>query len=108
MIKPPIFNKQVWRSIFAGPLRIVLLVEREDGTELYRMFPLGSEAGVYAGQTVSLDFEVGLHIDGMPSADPEKSAGQRAYEEWSKGRSYDSWDDLAHDSRARWERVAHA
>jgi hypothetical protein len=55
-----VFNRELWRAIFAGPLKIKVVIERPDGTELYHFYPVSHD--VHAGQTVHLDFEVGLHL----------------------------------------------
>lgn len=52
-------NKDLWRTLFAGPLRVKVVVEREDGTELYHVYPLDGQT-VEWGQTVHVDFEVGV------------------------------------------------
>lgn len=54
-------NRDLWRAMFAGPLRVKVIVERLDGTELYHFYPLGSDT-VEAGQTVNLEFEIGITL----------------------------------------------
>lgn len=55
-----VFNRDLWRAVFAGPLKVRVVVERPDGTELYHFYPVDHD--VYAGQQVHLDFEIGLHL----------------------------------------------
>lgn len=56
-----ILSKSLWKSLFAGPLRVRITLERPDGTEVYHFYPLDSDT-VVAGQRVHVDFEVGMTL----------------------------------------------
>ncbi len=47
------------RELFAGPLRVRLVVEKEDGTPLYDVYPLGNGTIEY-GQSIHIDHEIGF------------------------------------------------
>lgn len=35
-----VFNMEMWRAVFAGPLKVKVVIERPDGTELYHFYPV--------------------------------------------------------------------
>jgi hypothetical protein len=48
-----------WRTLSAGPLRVRVTVEREDGTELYHLYPFAGQHLEY-GMTISVtDHQLG-------------------------------------------------
>jgi hypothetical protein len=49
--------KLAWKTLFAGPLRIKVTIEKPDGTELMYFYPLDRE--VTYGMRVDLSFTVG-------------------------------------------------
>ena len=49
--------KLAWKTLFAGPLKIKVVIERPDGTELMYFYPLDRE--VTYGTRVDLAFTVG-------------------------------------------------
>jgi hypothetical protein len=49
--------KMAWKTLFAGPLRVKVVIEREDGTELMYFYPL--DRTVEYGMIVDLRFTVG-------------------------------------------------
>jgi hypothetical protein len=51
-----IFQRE-WQKMHDGPLRIKVTVEREDGTELYSVYPLTASA--HYGDTVEMTMIIG-------------------------------------------------
>lgn len=49
--------KLAWKTLFAGPLRIKVTIERPDGTELAHFYPLDRD--VLYGMRVDMSFTVG-------------------------------------------------
>jgi hypothetical protein len=50
--------KMAWQTLFAGPLRVKVVIERPDGTELMHFYPL-KERTVEYGMKVDIGFTVG-------------------------------------------------
>lgn len=49
--------KLAWKTLFAGPLRVKVVIERPDGTELAHFYPLDRD--VLYGMRVDMSFTVG-------------------------------------------------
>jgi hypothetical protein len=49
--------RMAWKTLLAGPLRVKVVIERPDGTELYHFYPLDRD--VEYGMHVDLSFDVG-------------------------------------------------
>ena len=55
-----VVSEETLRAAFAGPLRVKVTLEREDGTELVHSYPL--DRAVEYGDQVEMKFTVGLEV----------------------------------------------